>query len=463
MNNQTVATFCPEQCNRECRGECENYYGYKYKNKKRKTCGKWVKEDRSTCDLIDTSKDDKPVSFFCPEQCDSSCIIPTESPTQAPTANCEDTVGFLFEGQAGQDCDTWVRDDPETRCSDESISAACPSVCSEDCRGMCDNSIGYLFEDTPGKDCDTWAREKPKSRCRKKDRKRKDLQVKHFCPLVCMEEYCRTPEECRDELKYKFKGQKRKTCKWAAGKIDNRCGKIDPERDNQPVSVFCPSVCNSDCLPSESPSESPSISLLPSSLPSASPSLLPSGSPTEFCQDTKNYRYSNNFKKTCKWVGKDPIARCAKLDPVRGNQPARNFCPTACVEMCYTDSPSAVPTETTKPSATPTTSPPTAKPTISPQPTPLNCVNDNSYRHRLDNSRSCWNWVRPNRNNCNVMDYRERTTVATFCPLYCNPNCCDRPGAECVTASPTYYPTTTIQPTTTYFPSLPGGGYPWQF
>merc|ERR1712238_632718 len=94
-----VKVFCPQQCKKQCvtnspttsptefRGKCENLEGYKFENKKKKTCQKFVGKDRKQCNNKDKKNGDKKVKVFCPLQCDKRCATnsPTASPSDSPT------------------------------------------------------------------------------------------------------------------------------------------------------------------------------------------------------------------------------------------------------------------------------------------------------------------------------------------------------------------------------------------
>merc|ERR1712151_1331251 len=69
-----------------------------------------------------------------------------------------------------------------------------------------------------------------------------------------------------------------------------------------------------------------------SASPSDSPSVAPSPSPT-VCKDDKKYRYQQNKKKDCNWVGRQ-LKKEGKENMCEDIPSIRDACPLTCGSCC---------------------------------------------------------------------------------------------------------------------------------
>mmetsp|Transcript_51585 Transcript_51585/g.58489 ORF Transcript_51585/g.58489 Transcript_51585/m.58489 type:complete len:491 (+) Transcript_51585:80-1552(+) len=147
----TVST-APSSSPTKFRGQCENLEGYKFENKKGKTCQKYagitiksngtLKDNSKNCNKKDKKKNQRKVKIFCPQQCAKDCF--TASPSRSPTVlrgTCENKEGYTFENTK-QSCQQLVGgigvptqacqiQDPENQ--NQTIEFFCPQQCKAEC------------------------------------------------------------------------------------------------------------------------------------------------------------------------------------------------------------------------------------------------------------------------------------------------------------------------------------------
>ncbi|OEU12888.1 hypothetical protein FRACYDRAFT_244162 [Fragilariopsis cylindrus CCMP1102] len=351
------------------RGDCESLALYKFKNKKGKTCGKYVAKDLSRCDKKDNKNKVngkvQKVSFFCRDQCKEECSRPVE----VERARCENLDKYKFQGKRGKDCDTYVADDL-SRCFDKDkknkvkgkakkVSFFCPEQCNDKCnpRGRCENSCRVFFEGNPAFNCNTYVAKKPNKRCGKMDVP-SGKKLEFYCPATC-----------------------KSNCKNTAFPSSSP--------SMSPTDTYRPSATPSETTPP------PTISAAPSAAPSDDPTSAPTLSPTETnCVNDPDFIFNDdprenpndNSKKDCDWVQLD-VRRCNRTQK-ETRISVRNSCPLVCKTQCIrSDIPTFQPTTTNGPTTflpttflpttfQPTTFQPTTfiptttfEPTVTPNPT----------------------------------------------------------------------------------------------
>jgi len=112
-------------------------------------------------------------------------------------------------------------------------------------------------------------------------------------------------EKCKDNKKFKYKGNKKHTCKWI-GKKDDRIDDLCPKKyKGKKISKWCPETCGK-CDDSSDESED--------------------------CKDDKKFKYKGNKKHTCEWIGKKEERIDEICHKKQDGKKIFKYCPEACEE-----------------------------------------------------------------------------------------------------------------------------------
>jgi hypothetical protein len=207
---------------------------------------------------------------------------------------CADDPRWLFRGDHTT-CD-WVAASPSGRCNTVGVIGktkknarlACPVACN--LCSTCNDDPRWKYQRT--KTC-KWVAGSPSTRCNRGGMIGK-TRTNSFsaCPVACNQ--CST---CADDPRWKYQGDKTKTCDWVADSPFDRCsrvGKIGKTRTNS--FSACPAACN-QC---------------------------------STCADDPRWLFRADHT-TCDWVAENPSARCSRVGKIGKNKKnTRLACPVAC-------------------------------------------------------------------------------------------------------------------------------------
>jgi len=132
------------------RGKCENDPDFLYKGEPGKDCDSWVPLKGGNCrknqNDLDGNQTGKKVKFYCPQQCKSQCATgddDDDDDDDKPRGKCENDPDFLFKGEPGKDCDSWVplkggncrknQKDSDGNRTGKTVKFYCPQQCKSKC------------------------------------------------------------------------------------------------------------------------------------------------------------------------------------------------------------------------------------------------------------------------------------------------------------------------------------------
>lgn len=167
--------------------------------------------------------------------------------------------------------------------------------------------------------------------------------------------------ECADDPSFRFKKDEAKDCNWVGRVAKRRC---DRKWKGEKIHTFCPGVCNK--------------------CPDADPDGNDDNN-NNSCTDDPRFRFNNEKKKNCNWVGLKPKKRCSR--EWKGIELGA-FCP----EMCNTCD------EITT--------------------APAKCEDDETLEYRENPNRNC-GWV-SKRKKARCKKTWKGTQLEDFCPITCD-------------------------------------------
>ena len=193
----------------------------------------------------------------------------------------------------------------------------------------CKNDVDFRFQSEAKKSCN-WIK-------RYEDRRQEHCslysEVREACPHTCG--MC-----CQDDETYSFVNNigEEKTCDWLTHPIKGKkrreahCETYD---NGSMVRNACQVSCDFCFEKVDAPTASPSVSTAPTtSAPTEAPITAEFIQRTiAACEDNSLFRYENEDRKTCDWIGMDEIRRQALCS----EEEVQLECPSACRLCCKTD------------------------------------------------------------------------------------------------------------------------------